>query len=342
MNTIKLNPGEILKKFLFPVIYITVFVFQTSAQPKEELRFNDNGRFRIVQITDVHLKIKNQPRCDSVINTIINVVKSEKPDLVILTGDIVTAEDVEKAWSIVTKPMIDEGIPWAVVFGNHDYEHGYTNKQIMDYLETLPLNYSEHGPEDVPGVGNYVLEIKASRTDELKAILYCMDSNAYTEDRDNEELGKYGWIKFDQIKWYREQSKLYTQKNKMEPLPALAFFHIPLPEYSLVKGFSTTVGDRDEKVASPKINSGMYNALLESKDVMGVFCGHDHNNNYIGALNNICLAYGCKAGKDSYGKLDKGGRVIVLYEDERKFDTWIHTTKDSAKYFVTFPGSFKK
>ena len=102
------------------------------------------------------------------------------------------------------------------------------------------------------------------------------------------------------------------------------------------------MGDKDEDVACPKVNSGLYNALLESKDVMATFCGHDHNNNYIGTLNNIALAYGCKTGKDSYGRLDKGGRVIVLHEAERKFDTWIHTTKDPVKLFVTYPDTFIK
>ena len=341
MNNL-LKAESVLRKFLLLSACVLFLVVQIYAQQKPELKFDVNGKFKIVQFTDVHLKVENKPRCDSVMNTISMVIESENPNLVVFTGDIATSELVEDAWSRVTEPMRKAGIPWAVVFGNHDHEHGYTNKQMMDYLETLPFNCSEAGPENISGVGNYVLEIKASGSDELKAILYCIDSNAYTGVKDNEEIGKYDWIKFDQIQWYREQSKLYTRKNKMKPLPAFAFFHIPLPEFDLIKKFPTTVGDRDENVASPKINSGLYNAFLESQDVMGVFCGHDHNNNYIGTLNNICLVYGCKTGKNSYGKLDKGGRVIVLYEGQRKFDTWIHTTKDSVKYFVTYPDSFKK
>ncbi|MDP3445880.1 MAG: metallophosphatase, partial [Ignavibacteria bacterium] len=139
-----------------------------------------------------------------------------------------------------------------------------------------------------------------------------------------------------------DQSIKYTKKNNGKPFPALAFFHIPLPEYITVQQKENTIGDKEEKVSSPKINSGMYNAFLESKDVMGMFVGHDHNNNYIGTLNNIAMAYGCKTGKDSYGKLDKGGRVIVLYEGERKFDTWIHNTNEAIKYFVTYPDTFQK
>lgn len=323
------------------LIFIPLFLTPVIAQKLPALKFHD-GKFKIVQFTDIHMKVENQPRCDSVLNTMKIVLESEKPDMVVLTGDIATSEKVKETWSTVTKPMRDAGIPWAVVFGNHDHEHAMTNKQIMSYLKTLPLNLSQNGPAAIHGSGNYVLEIKGSKSKNTKALLYCFDSNAYTPEEDNEELGHYDWIRFDQIQWYRTTSKKYTDNNKKTPYPALAFFHIPLPEYDLVKKFESTIGDKDEKVASPKMNSGMYNAFYESGDVMATFCGHDHNNNYIGTLNNIALAYGCKTGKNAYGRLDKGGRVIVLYEGERKFDTWIHTTNDSVKYFAVYPDSFEK
>jgi len=334
---------EHLKTFrtLIAVFFVLSFV-TINAQKAPSLKFHEDGKFKIVQFTDIHLKVENPQRCDSVINMMKTIIANEKPDLVVLTGDVCTSEIVKETWATVTKPMIEAKIPWAVVFGNHDHEHGFTNKQIMDYLVTLPYNLSQYGPANISGSGNYVLEIKGKKSNKTKNLLYCFDSRDYTWDKENEELGDYGWIMFDQIQWYREKSKQYTKKNNGNPYPALAFFHIPLPEYSLIKGFKTTVGDRDEEVCSPKINSGMYNAMLESKDIMGTFCGHDHNNNYIGTLNDIALAYGCKTGKDSYGKNEKGGRVIVLYEGERKFDTWITTLSEPQKYFVTYPESFKK
>jgi 3',5'-cyclic AMP phosphodiesterase CpdA len=318
------------------------FITITNAQKIPVLKFNKEGKFKIVQFTDTHLKEYKKSQSDSVIMTMTRILEREKPDLVMLTGDIATSENVKLAWETVTKPMINAGIPWAVVFGNHDHEHGFTNKQIMDYLVTLPLNCSKQGPKNISGSGNYVIEVKDAKSKQTKLLLYGFDSNAYTTEKDNPELGEYDWIKFDQIKWYREESAKYTKGNGGKPYPALAFFHIPLPEYKEIAGFNTTVGDKDEDVSSPKINSGMYNAMLESKDVMGVFVGHDHNDNYIGCLNNICLAYGCKTGRDSYGKLDKGARVIVLYEGERKFDTWIETPINPVKYFVTYPESFVK
>jgi hypothetical protein len=341
--TMYISSGNIFKIFKTACLIILLsYISEAIAQKKPVLKFNADGKFKIVQFTDVHLKVENKIRCDSVMNTITAVIAAEKPDLVVLTGDIATSEDVKAAWSTVTKPMRDAGIPWAVVFGNHDHEHGYTNKQMMDYIETLQLNLSQNGPSGIHGSGNYVLEVKGKKGNKAEALLYFFDSNAYTGEEKNEELGHYDWIKFNQIEWYRNESKKYSKKNNSTPFPALAFFHIPLPEYALVQKMPSTIGDREEDVASPKINSGMYNAILESGDIMGTFCGHDHNNNYIGTLNNIALAYGCKTGRDAYGKFDKGGRVIVLYEGERKFDTWLHTTGEQKKYPVTYPDSFVK
>jgi hypothetical protein len=322
------------------LLFITISI--SNAQKKPSLKFDNSGRFKIAQFTDLHLKIENKIRCDSVLNTIKMVIDAEKPDLVIFTGDIVTSDDVKAAWTALGKQVSDAGIPWAAVFGNHDFEHYMTNKQIMDYLVTLPLNMSEYGPEDIHGTGNYILEVKGSKRNIPKALLYCFDSNAYSSMEKNDELGHYDWIRFNQIEWYRNESIKHTENNNGKPYPALAFFHIPLPEYSVVRVMPNTVGDKEENVSSPKINSGMYCAMLESGDVMATFCGHDHENNFIGTLNNIALAYGCKTGRDSYGKLDKGGRIIVLYEGERKFDTWIHDTGSSKKYTVTYPDSFVK
>ncbi len=338
------------KLFKLPPVFVVfvafLLIFATAQKLKSQsarnsLFFNENGKFKIVQFTDIHMK-EYKETSDSVIRIIETVLNREEPDLVVFTGDIVTSENVEKAWITVVQPIINRKIPWAAVFGNHDQEHGYSNKRIMDYLITLPFNCSQLGPKDISGAGNYVLEIKAAKRKQTKAILYCLNSNAYTEDRENPEIGKYDWIKFDQINWYRETSEKYTQRNGNIPFPALAFFHIPLPEYKIVQQMKSTIGDNEENVASPVINSGMYNAMLEMKDVMGVFVGHDHNNNYIGCLNGICLAYGCKTGLESYGSQEKGARVIELYEDGRKFDTWIHTLKNEKKYLVHYPETFQK
>lgn len=56
------------------------------------------------------------------------ILDQEKPDLVILTGDIVsgyawdgkTDDFVASKWREVVQPMVDRGIYWATTAGNHD------------------------------------------------------------------------------------------------------------------------------------------------------------------------------------------------------------------------------
>ena len=53
-----------------------------------------------------------------------------------------------------------------------------------------------------------------------------------TPNSRSSDVKGYAWFTFDQVNWYRSQSAAYTERNGGKPLPALAFFHIPLPEYN--------------------------------------------------------------------------------------------------------------
>lgn len=189
------------------------------------------------------------------------------------------------------------------------------------------------GPEVITGCGNCVVPVYGTKKkDKVEALLYCMDSNDY---QSNKLYGAYDWIHFDQIDWYRRQSARFTEGNNGNPLPALAFFHIPLIEYNEIRGDGKTYGnDREGGVASSKINSGMFASFVDMKDVMGVFAGHDHDNDYIGINKGIALGYGRVTGADAYGSLKRGARIIELLEGEFRFETWISTPSGrEASYY---------
>ena len=332
---------------------LPIFIFGKGNVSKPVLRFNQDGKFKIVQFTDIHFQYSSY-RSDSALMLMKTVIEKEKPDLVVLTGDVVCSKDTRLAWLALSQVMINAKTPWAVTLGNHDVEYELTGKQIMETIIGLPYNYTSDGPKKVAGNGNYLLKVKSSQNNKTSAILYFLDS--HSGFRPKTELGSYEWIEFSQIEWYRKESSKLTRTNGENPFPALAFFHIPLPEYKEIIGNNTTVGIQEETVCSPDINSGMYSAFLESKDVMGMFVGHDHDNNYIGCLRNICLAYGNASGRQCYGKIGRGARVIELYEGERKFDTWILKLYDcdrdkdlwtptndyQRKFFVSYPDSFDR
>lgn len=285
------------------------------------LRFKE-GKLRIAQLTDIHWRPGSE-KSEKNPDTILKVLEMEKPDVIILTGDVVTHQPAKEGWRSVVGMMEASGIPFAVTMGNHDAEN-WPEDSIYHYLSKSRLFIGEKGPEALSGTGNYILPVYASDgTEKVKALLYCMDSNDYTKDA--EKFGNYAWIEWNQIAWYREQSRWYAAQNNGQPLPALAFFHIGVPEFKHIQDRPDMYGHLGENGGFPKINSGMFNAMIEQGDVMGVFVGHDHDNDYIGQEYGIALAYGRVSGHDAYGDLERGSRIIELYEDKRQFDTWITT-----------------
>ncbi len=302
----------------------------TTNHSEHELRFK-NGKFKIAQFTDIHLH-PGDKKSEYVADTLLAVLKKERPDLVIMTGDIVTHRPAEQGWQYIKDMMAKAGIPYAVTMGNHDPEN-MERDSIYDILAADPLFVGEKGPEDVSGCGNYVLPVLASDTDKTSALIYCMDSGDYS---DVEAVKGYAWIKHNLIEWYREKSQHYTKQNDNKPLPALAFFHIATPEYRDINENTNIYGCNKEGsgVGAPDVNSGFLVSCLEMGDVMGMFVGHDHDNDYIGQQNGIALAYGRVSGINAYGDMPRGARIIELTEGERRFTTWISTpTTTELTYF---------
>ncbi|HEO69758.1 MAG TPA: metallophosphoesterase [Candidatus Hydrogenedentes bacterium] len=297
---------------------------ETAPSTEGVLRFREDGTFTIVQFTDLHWGNGNE-RDKQSLALMEAVLHEERPDLVVFTGDQIGGKkclSAHKAIEWFTKPCVERALPWAAVFGNHDDECGVSREEQMDIMRSIPHCLAEPGPEDLPGVGHYVLPVHAGQGDKPAALLYCIDSLAYSEV---EEIKGYDWIRPRQVQWYREKAAEYRALSSGEPLPALAFFHIPLPEYDIIWEKGDCIGQKHENVCCPKINSGLFAAMHEQGDVMGVFVGHDHVNDYIGELGGIRLAYGRGTGFDTYGRKDmpRGARVILLKEGKRDFKTWL-------------------
>jgi predicted phosphodiesterase len=320
-----------MKRLFFYLIICTLSFVNIDAQ-KKVLKFN-NGKFKIVQFTDLHWIADKQHASanDSTLQLIKYVINTEKPDFVVFTGDVIVSGGAAKAWKEVTQPLADLKVPFAVTFGNHDTETDISKEQALAIIQTNPYNLTYSAGKGIDGVGNCALPVKSSDGKTNKWILYFFDSNSYTNEPDTLVKG-YSWIKFSQIQWYRRQSAAYTKINNHVALPALSFFHIPLPEFEWVRNHKTTLGSKEEEVCSPYFNSGLFTSFIEMRDVLGVFVGHDHNDDFIGSDANICLGYGRKTGYNSaYAEiLERGARVIELYENEKKFDTYIRTL--SGKY----------
>ena len=313
------------RKFILTALFASLIFLGAYAQ--KSVAFKE-GKLKIVQLTDIHWDPQSK-NCAQTAKTIETVLALEKPDIAMLTGDVVTEKPGPEGWKAIIALLEKAQVPFTVMMGNHDAEV-MPKQEIYDLLAQSPYFIGEKGPETIHGCGNYVVPVYGADHKTTKALLYCIDSNDYPESKD---YGTYDWIHFDQVAWYRQTSARFTKENGGNSLPALAFFHIALPEYDAIPNNGTMLGEKNEGSGASKINSGLFASFIEMGDVMGAFVGHDHDNDFIGTHYQIALAYGRVTGTDAYGDLERGMRVIELKENERSFDTWVRTPSKKGDIF---------
>lgn len=319
------------------ILGLTMLMCIGQAFAQNTLRFK-KGQFKIVQITDLHYKL-GVKASEQGLACVREMVETEKPDLVVVTGDIIYSAPADSTLSVVLKTFAQLGVPFCMTFGNHDYDFKTPAVALYNQMQKTPNCVM---PVLQGKNTDYSLPILSSNGKRTAAVLYCIDTHNKPAIGG---IGGYQWISHNQITWYRQRSMVYKQKNGGRPVPSLAFLHIPLPEfnYATANTQCPMYGSRLERAYSPSINSGMFASIKEMGDIMGVFCGHDHDNDYAVSYFNVLLAHGrFSGGNTEYNHLTRGARVIVLKEGKREFDTWIREVGGNVLYRTTYPKSYVK
>ncbi|EOO02964.1 putative phosphatase dcr2 protein [Phaeoacremonium minimum UCRPA7] len=335
-----------------PSAHITLRRGSQKEPTKPQPRINDNGKFKIMQVADLHLSTGvghcrdavpdgyNGGQCEAdprTLDFVTKILEEERPDLIVLSGDQVngdTAPDAQSAIFKYAQLFIKYKVPYVSIFGNHDDE-GKTSlprSGQMALIETLPYSLSVAGPDDIDGVGNYVLEILARGKSSHSALtIYLLDSHSYSPDE--RKFKGYDWIKKNQIDWFQQTAEGLKKKHReyTHYHMDVAFIHIPLPEYRDKDQYFK--GEWKEHVTAPNFNSGFHDALVEQGVVM-VSCGHDHVNEYC-ALSvddkkkpNLWMCYGGGAGFGGYAGYGGFHRKIRIFDfdmNEARVSTWKRT-----------------
>lgn len=312
--------------------------------------------FKVVQLTDIHIGAGwlSFNKDFKALNAIASMVTAEKPDLVVVTGDTAypvpiqagTANNLSSARLFATL-MEKLGVYWVLAFGNHDTEKYsyYDRAEIADFYENSGFKYClfKSGPEDVDGYCNNVINVKNSKG-EITQSIFTFDSHSYIES-DIFGIGwKYDNIHENQVEWYRDCIEEFTEYNRtvsnMEnPVPkSTAFFHIPLVEYQdawyeyIENGFKDTenvkyihgVAGEDGIIVFPGVNEdSLFETMVELGSTKGIFCGHDHENNFCVEYKGIRLAYGMSVDYLAYVGISKRGAqrgcTVITYSPDGSF-----------------------
>jgi hypothetical protein len=310
-------------------------------------RIRKDGKFKIMQAADLHLATgtgkcrdaepaSTAAECEADTRTlqfVERLLSEEQPDLIILSGDQVngdTAPDAQSAIYKYSALFAQHKIPYAGIFGNHDDESNLDRAASMAIMDGLPYSLSTPGPEDIDGVGNYIIEILGRGNTAHSALtLYMLDTHSYSPDE--RKFRGYDWVKQSQIDWFKTTAHSIKRKHKEYAYHHmnLAFIHIPLPEYRNPHGFPI-VGNWSEPPTAPGFNSGLMDALV-TEDILMVNCGHDHVNDYCVPGANakgepaMWMCYGGGAGFGGYGGYGGYHRRIRMIEFDMnlaRIKTW--------------------
>lgn len=323
--------------------------------------FTADRDLKVMQLTDVHIGggWMSLKKDSMAINAVATMIQAEKPDLVIVTGDVSypvffqagTFNNLSSA-KIFAALMERLGVYWTVAFGNHDTEaySFYSREQISDFYGNSGFEHClfQKGPDDVDGFGNQVINVKNSKGI-ITQSLYIFDSHSYT---DNDYFGimwKYDNIHENQVEWYRDNVNMLNAQNNAKlkelnmeensDIKSLAFFHIPLTEQRdawyeyMENGFEDTenvkyiygkAGEGKKIIYCGMGQDNLFETMQELGSTKGIFCGHDHDNNFSIYYKGIRMTYSYSVDYLAYVGIYKRGAqrgcTIITVSPDGSFD----------------------
>lgn len=277
---------------------------------------------------------------DRTVRTLIDRVK---PDLITITGDI-SMTDQPKAYPAFADYMDAFGIPWCVVWGNHDQQDVVERinfvYKILPYYRSLNHFFHEDG-DPAMGNGNYIIAIQ--KDGKPVHALFMFDSHNCVWLPDDEGVKHFYYDKLNelQIDWYKEQATaLKTQGCNHTSM----LMHIPMHAYedavaaAFKPGIDTTkitleesygtecwnpgyedsygVKYEDGPIACYPYDDGVLDTILEVGTTENVISGHVHTDNFVIPYKGVRMAFGTKTGRVHPFRYPlNGGTVITIHAD---------------------------
>lgn len=338
------------------------------------LQFHRSGKFRVLQLADV----QDGPRISSdTIRLITAAVKTARPDLVIFSGNQIAGYDpayaetyCKRHWKtpVLTQrrelalshtrqlvrasigqcvqPLIDAGVPWAVTYGNHDFQCGLGNAQLDELYREFDGCVNPPAPPADGAVcvadrvaalpretvfacepGTFALPVANERGETVLGVVL-VDSGDYAP------TGGYGAPSPRALRFLRQVPAQLGQGVR-----SVVFQHTALPQYyRLLKPVASTAahavegyrmfsgqyyvlderatepgGYLGEGVSSPDDDSGEFGILTDGGAYCAIATGHDHRNAFVGQSGGLAMVASPTCGFGSYGPIPER-RAARLFE----------------------------
>ena len=305
-----------------------------------EYTFVTDRELKIMHLTDVHIGggWMSFKKDQMSLNAVAAMITAEKPDLVVITGDIAypvpfqagTFNNKTSAKLFIAL-MEQLEVPWTVTFGNHDTEsYSYFSREKIGQLyadESLEHCLFSMGPEDVDGVGNHFIHVKNSDGLPVQELVF-IDSHSYTDGDIFGLFWKYDNVHQNQVDWYEQKIK---EAQKLNPdVKSFMFMHIPLVEFKDaydgylangekdtedIKYVSGVVGEKEPYVYAGMHEDNLFEKVVELGSTLAIFCGHDHLNNIVLNYMGVDFTYGYSVDYLAYvgisEKGDQRGCVVI-------------------------------
>lgn len=331
-----------------------VCAISASADDAATLKFDANGEFKIMHLTDCQ---DIYPANTTMLKFIDATLKKYQPDLVVLGGDNTVYDDgMETSIAELVSVFVKNETYFTLVFGNHDHQQDLTDDEQLAFYQQYGGKYclAYDDEPDLTGTATHALSVMGSKSGKAELMLYMFDSNQYVTVEKFED--EYDCVNPDQIAWYIKTSKKAESENG-KVVPALAFQHIVVGEVyeALFHESAVDLGaltpktggkmysffPRTENILDGFLfefpcpgyyNHGQFAAMVDRGDVVAIFSGHDHINSYTTELDGIKIINTPGATYHSYGnEITRGMRMITVKEsDPRNIETEVVTVSQFA------------
>ncbi len=238
---------------------VTLLAAEDDRNPTDThalVKLNDDGKpdasdWKVLQFTDIHLT-QDHERNKVNLNYLIDTLNREKPDFVVLTGDIITRPR-GRARAIQLAQIFERmGIYWSYCLGNHEGDSmPFTlsreeNIRIWSEYDHCVLDNDVKRTSDgtaVWGLGNTVVNLLGADYEVVQSMIFMDSGNKLTDESVAElkekgvediNMNSYDFLKSSQMAWYEEQVRAVTD-DLTNGVKTMLFIHIPLVEQGNVK-----------------------------------------------------------------------------------------------------------